>query len=247
MFSLKFGFWNIFFYQCNTDLLGDDHVPTTVTGFIKKEPEGNEITQSPGTRQIYQSPSMSVSIHEVPVSSNMSPQHHQHQHHSHQQRDHGIASNLNVLAALANNSHHNNLHNNQHPHVSFSSSSGDQHQQQQQQQRGHGHSTSMINPTANEKAIAQAIAAVGGNFPNHSPPPYPGPGDNPNSGGGSANPNSNNNNSGAHPNGSNVNGGHGYITNISPPLRYPYPSGRHQQVNKLHNRGVQLLWLCLLL
>jgi len=211
-------------FSNHVDLLGDDHVPTTVTAYIKKESERPEISHSPGARQIYQSPSMSVSIHEVPVSS-MGQQQHQHQHHN-QQRDHGITANLNVLAALSNNGHI-NLHN-QHPHLSFSS--GDQHPQ-----RGHGHS-SMINPTANEKAIAQAIATVGGNYPNHSPPPYPVVGDNQSSSGpGSGSQNPSNNNSGGHSNGSNANGGHGgYVLNVSsPPLRYLYTSnGRHQQVIK---------------
>lgn len=125
------------------------------------------------------------------------------QNHEHPgQRDHGITSNLNVLASLAQSSPHHNA-NSQSQNIQFSGANNSE-----QIQRGY-------NPVVSEKAIAiaAAIAAVG-NYPNHSPPPYQNQGQ----GGENHNGSSNGNHGSANSN----------YNNQSPPLMRYYTSGRHQ-------------------
>lgn len=137
---------NSFFNDMHIYILDSEEVPSNVSPVIKKEYYDDSGVNN--TRPVYQS--SSVSIHEV---SSMGHNNNQ----SQGQRDHGIASNLSVLASLAQSPHHNSSGH----HQSLQYGNGEQNN------RTHN----LTNPTPNEKAIATAIAVVG-NYPNHSPPPY---------------------------------------------------------------------------
>lgn len=128
-------------------------------------------------------------------------------------------SNLSVLASLAHQSssshHHNSNNNHSLQHLSY----GTPPPHPNEQNRG-----TLMHSSLTDKAIpiAQAIAAVGGNYLNHSPPPY-------------ANGNSNQNQAnGEHQSSggnSSSNGGNNYNNSSPPPpIRYPYQTGRQQQV-----------------
>ncbi|OXA57245.1 Transcription factor GATA-4 [Folsomia candida] len=185
-----------------------DDVPTS--SFIKKEyedPIGQNINNgNSSSRQIYQT--ASVSIHEVGVAPTSIGGHSQ----SREQ------SNLSVLASLAHQSssshHHNSNNNHSLQHLSY----GTPPPHPNEQNRG-----TLMHSSLTDKAIpiAQAIAAVGGNYLNHSPPPY-------------ANGNSNQNQAnGEHQSSggnSSSNGGNNYNNSSPPPpIRYPYQTGRQQQ------------------